>query len=615
VQEAIVARAGGNPFFVEELTWAAVEHDDHAGPLPLPDTIEAVLAARIDRLPPEEKRLLQTAAVIGAEVPGPLLQRLAGLPDEVLHRGLAHLQSREFLHETRLVPDQTYTLKHALTREVAYGSLLHERRRTLHRQSVEALEALYPDRLGESVESLAHHALRGEVWEKAASYCRQAGDRAKNRGAVREAVTYYEQALDALGHLPEHSDTGVLAIELHRHFGGVLSLVGEHQRSLALLGEAAARALQLGDRVRLGNALSRMVTVQIIVGDVEGAIAAGRRALELAATLKDPALHVHASYRLGQAYVSIGDYPRASEVLRENMAVLRPSTPRDMRLLCIKSQAWLAEALGMLGEFADGRRHGEEARRLIMMDESWQRDAPMYGARLGCLYLAQGKLEAAMRVFEEGLGLCHATGNSAPLWAIVGGLGEAYAFTGRLVEGLALLKEALRDDLRTGRLGNSYVIHLRQLSAVYLLAGRIDEAWQHACQALALAREQKVQGQEALALFQLGAVHAHASPPDVQQAEARYREALMRAKALGMRPLQAHCHRGLGTLYAKIGRGEQARAAMATAIELYYAMEMTHWLPQTEAALAEVDGHQSLLVAGYGIGLRHSVPRKVSQMT
>src|SRR5688572_11292150 len=107
VQEAIVAKAAGNPFFVEELTWTAVEHGDHAGTLPMPDTIEAVLAARIGRLPPEEKRLLQTAAVIGTEVPVPLLQRLAALPEDVLHRGLVHLQGGEFLYETHLSPEQT----------------------------------------------------------------------------------------------------------------------------------------------------------------------------------------------------------------------------------------------------------------------------------------------------------------------------------------------------------------------------------------------------------------------------------------------------------------------------------------------------------------------------
>jgi tetratricopeptide (TPR) repeat protein len=246
--------------------------------------------------------------------------------------------------------------------------------------------------------------------------------------------------------------------------------------------------------------------------------------------------------------------------------------------------------LSILGEFAEGRRYGEEALRLAMGDGQWYIAPFGIHARLGSLYLAQGDLEAAIRVLEEGLALCRATGNRAPLWAIVGGLGEAYAHMGRIAEGLALLEEALGDDLRTGRLGSSYVTHLRQLSAVSLLAGHCDEACQHACQALDLAREQKVRGQEALVLFQLGAVHAQTNPLDVQQTEARYQEALMLAKELGMRPLQAHCHRGLGTLYAQTDRPEQAHSALSTAIALYRAMEMTFWLPQAEAALAEVEG-------------------------
>src|SRR5439155_25609640 len=129
LQQAIVAKAAGNPFFVEELAWAAVAHGDPTGTLPMPDTIEAVLAARIDRLPQEAKRLLQIAAVIGIEVPVPLLHRLAGRPEEALQRGLVHLQAMELLYETQLFPDPVYTFKHALTHEVAYGSLLQERRR------------------------------------------------------------------------------------------------------------------------------------------------------------------------------------------------------------------------------------------------------------------------------------------------------------------------------------------------------------------------------------------------------------------------------------------------------------------------------------------------------
>ena len=126
--------------------------------------MQAVLSARIDRLPPEEKRLLQTAAVIGIEVPLPLLHAIAEMPETVRQRGLAHLQAAEFLYETRLFPEPEYTFKHALTHEVAYGTLLLERRRVLHGRVVEALEALVPDRVAEQVDRLAHHALRGAVW-------------------------------------------------------------------------------------------------------------------------------------------------------------------------------------------------------------------------------------------------------------------------------------------------------------------------------------------------------------------------------------------------------------------------------------------------------------------
>src|SRR5262249_18779236 len=183
-------------FFVEELAWHAVEHGLAA--TPVPEMVHAVLAARIDRLPAAAKALLQTAAVIGPEVPVPLVQVLAELPEDALQQGLEHLQAAELLYETRLVPEQVYTFKHALTHEVAYGSLLLERRRALHARIVEALEGLASERLGEQVERLAHHALRGEVWDKALAYCRQAGEKALAQSAYHEAVGYFEQALSTL---------------------------------------------------------------------------------------------------------------------------------------------------------------------------------------------------------------------------------------------------------------------------------------------------------------------------------------------------------------------------------------------------------------------------------
>jgi tetratricopeptide (TPR) repeat protein len=595
----LIARTEGNPFFLEESVRTLVETGVlqgergayHLGQalqtIQVPATVQAVLAARIDRLPFEEKGLLQTAAVIGNEVPLPLLQAIADMPEEALHRSLAHLQVTEFLYETRLFPECEYTFKHALTHEVAYGSLLQERRRVLHARIVEALEALAGDRVAEQVERLAHHAVRGEVWAKAVPYCQQAGARANDRAAFHEAVAAFEQALQALAHLPEPGDTRVLAIELRLALGGALRVLGEYGRNLALLGEAEALARALDDRTRLGLVLASMGQVRRITGDHDGAMAAGQQALALAVELGDSALQGQASYNLGQAYFAIGDFGRAAELLRRNVEAADREAGTPSTGWRIESRAFLARTLSTLGAFAEGRRHGEEALRLATLAGRGQTPIVAHGC-LGHLYFAQGNLGHAIRVFDQGLALCRASGNRAWLPTIAAHLGAAYALQGRLAEGRTLLEEAISEDIRTGAL-REHSHRVAWLSEVCRLAGRGEEAWQHACQALDLARQLKERGNEARALHQLGVVHAHTDPPDAAQAEVHYQQALALAEALGMRPLQAHCHRGLGTLYATIGQQEQARTELSAAIELYRAMDMAFWLPQTEAALAQVE--------------------------
>ncbi len=598
--QLLIARTQGNPFFLEESVRILVETQVLVGKrgayrlaqavpsIQMPATVQAVLAARIDRLPPEEKQLLQMAAVIGTEVPLPLLQAIAELPEEDLHRGLAHLQAAEFLYETRLFPERDFTFKHALTHEVAYGSLLLEQRRALHARLVEVLEALAPERVAEQVDRLAHHALRGEVWDKAVSYCQQASARAHDRAAFREAVGFFEQALQALAHLHEDSNTRVLAIELRLALSHSLAPLGEYGRSLTLLGEAEALARALDDRARLGRVLAWMAGVLRITGDPDGAITVGRQALKLAAEFGESALQEQASLHLGQIYYAIGDFGRAAELLQRHVeaADWESGTPRtDER---IRSQGWLALTLSVLGAFAEGQRHGEAALRLATLEgrgfalsvaHSW----------LGRLYLAKGDLVHAVRVLEQGLTLCRASGNRDQLRNITAGLGYAAALQGRLAEGRTLLEEGINESISTGALYNRS-LYVAWLSEVCRLERRGDEAWQHARQALELAQQLKERGNEAFALHLLGTIHAHADPPDTEQAEAYYQQALTLAEVLGMRPLQAHCHLGLGMLHAKTGQREQARTELTTAVEMYRGMEMTFWLPQTEAALAQVDG-------------------------
>jgi class 3 adenylate cyclase len=227
LKRRLIERTEGNPFFLEESVRTLVETRALAGErgpyrlatalpsIQVPATVQAILAARIDRLPPEAKDLLETAAVVGPDVPITLLQALVELPEPALRHALASLQAAEFLYETRLFPEVEYTFKHALTQEVAYGSLLHERRRALHAQLVDVIERLSPDRLGEQVERLAHHAVRGEMWEKAVTYLHQAGAKALGRSANRAAAAAFEEALAASTHLPETRQRLEQEIDLH----------------------------------------------------------------------------------------------------------------------------------------------------------------------------------------------------------------------------------------------------------------------------------------------------------------------------------------------------------------------------------------------------------------
>jgi tetratricopeptide (TPR) repeat protein len=321
----------------------------------------------------------------------------------------------------------------------------------------------------DQVERLAHHALRGEVWDKAVTYCQQAGVRAYDRAAFREAVASFEQALQALAHLREPGDTRGLAIELRLALGGALFPLGEYGRRLALLGEAEALARALDDRARLGWVLAQMAIVLRVTGDHDGAITAGQQARELAAALGDSALQVRASHNLGLAYYAIGDFVRAAELLWWNVEAADWESGTPSISLRIQSQAWLARTLSDLGAFTEGRRHGEEALRLATLAGRGPTPIIVHGC-LGSLYLAKGDLEYAIRVLDQGLALCRASRPRSWLGGIVGSLGYASALQGRLAEGRALLEEAIREEISTGALGHHSGL-LARLSEVYSLAG------------------------------------------------------------------------------------------------------------------------------------------------
>src|SRR5262245_2123714 len=375
LKRLLIARTEGSAVFLEESVRTLRETGVLVGErgayrlgqalptIQVPATVQAVLAARIDRLPSEDKRLLQTAAVIGTEVPMPLLQAIAELPEEGLQHGLAHLQAAEFLYEARLFPEREYTFKHALTHEVAYSGLVQERRRVLHARIVEALEALAGDRVTEQIERLAHHALRGEVWDKALTYGQQAGEKAMARSAHREAVGYFEQALSALAHLPEARDTREQAIDLRFALRTALWPSGNVGRILACLREAESLAVALDDPRRLGQ-VSLFLSIHFYYMSAhDQASAAAQRALTLATASGEIALHALANLFLGRVYEVHGDYRQAIDYLRQTVASLDGAQGHERFGLAIlpavSSRTVLVMCHDELGTFAEGRVCGD----------------------------------------------------------------------------------------------------------------------------------------------------------------------------------------------------------------------------------------------------------------
>jgi tetratricopeptide (TPR) repeat protein len=597
LKRVLIERAQGNPFFLEESVRALVETQVLVGDRgayrmtkapeawPIPATVQAILAARIDRLPPEDKRLLQAASVIGKEVPFTLLQAIADVPEDRLCRGLTRLQAAEFLYETRLFPDLEYTFKHALTHEVVYASLLLDRRRPLHARIVEAIEALYPDRLAEQVERVAHHAFRGEVWEKAVTYLRQAGAKALARSAYREAVSCFEQAVAALPLLPDTRQKVERAIDLRLDLRQSLFPLNELATVWRYLQEAEGLASTLDDPRRLGWVSAYMSGHHLHTGGHVTEVRTCAQAVEaIAGRLGDVPLQIAAQFYLAASSHLSGDYGVTERVCRTLMQSLHDQRSRERFGLAVfpavMSRAQLARALAERGVFDEGDAHGHEATRIAEA-----LDHP-FSVVVGCLDLAylksvRGELRQAAGLLERVVAQCREWNITSHTPIAMAALGHVYAWSGRIAEGVSYLQQALTASESAG-IGVYHSLSVAQLGEAYLLADRLENARACADRAVMLARGRGERGYEAWALRLLGEIASHHARPDVATAAAHYGAAMSLASELDMRPLVAHCHAGLGKLYRRTGKSEQAQEHLTTATVMYREMGMTHWLEKLE---------------------------------
>jgi class 3 adenylate cyclase/tetratricopeptide (TPR) repeat protein len=596
VLQEIVRKTDGVPLFVEELTKMVLESgllQEHENryelpgllpPLAIPATLHDALMTRLDRLA-AVKVVAQLGATIGRTFTYELIQAVAQLDAATLQGALAQLVEAEVVAQRGLLPQATYTFKHALVQDTAYQSLLRSTRQQHHQQIAQVLEARFPDICETQPELLAHHYTEAGLSVQAIPTWQRAGQRAMAHSGYREAVACFEQALVALRRLPERRDTLEQAIDLRLDIRNALLALGDLRAMFDCLREAEMLAKAIDDPRQLGRVSLYMTEYFRMVGDYDHAVASGQQALALAESVSDFSTQIVANVYLGIAYYTLGDYRRAIEVIRKVVASVTGDLTREhfgmTGFPSVLSRTWLAWCLAEVGAFHEAMAYGEEGLRIAEAADDAFSLVNAYNG-IGSVYLRQGVLPQAISLLARSLALCQTWDIQSWLHTAAAKLGRAYALSGRVAEALPLLEQAAT----TGRRGG-HAMWTAHLSEAYLLAGQIAKASALAGQALALARERKERGSQAWALRLCGEIAFQSDPPELEPAETHYQQALALAEELGMRPLQAHCHHGLGTLYCQTGRAALARAALSTAIDLYRAMGMTFWLPAAEAALAQ----------------------------
>jgi tetratricopeptide (TPR) repeat protein len=477
---------------------------------------------------------------------------------------------------------------------VAYGSLLHERRLTLHARIVEAIERLHADRLDEHIDRLAHHALRGEVWDKATAFLRRAATVAGPRIAYGDKAARFEQALGALARLPDSITARSEAADLHFWLARSLYGAGQFDRAMAAFHDAERLALALDDKHRVARVCTGVAYLLGSRADHHGSIAAGERALALATAESDPVLPIWTSVAVAREYFAVGEYQQGIVRARAAVEALEPARTQVRRasdefrstaglLLPVGARTWLALCLASLGQLIEAVTWAEAATKLA--DAARDPQAQVWADyTLGRVYGTRGDFAQAVAPLERAA--LQSERIRFPVYTprVLASLGTVYSQTGRFVEGLALLTRAAAEGEATG-VFYDHAMLLVQLGEAQI-AGNPEEAAQWATRACALARQHRERGNEAWAVHLLS--RAAAAHPSVRHDAAltHMKQAITLAKELGMRPLVAHCHLGLGKLYRRTDNREQAKEHLTTATTMYRDMDMGFWLGQAEAETA-----------------------------
>jgi class 3 adenylate cyclase/tetratricopeptide (TPR) repeat protein len=602
----ILDRAYGNPLFMEEFTHTLLERgyiqrkNGHyvltAKPsdIQVPDTVQGIIAARIDRLEANLKRTMQVASVIGRDFAYRILQTITAIKQE-LKSCLLNLQELEFIYEKSLFPELEYVFKHALTQEVAYNSLLLKRRRELHEKIGQAIEELYPDRLEEFYEVLAHHYVRSENWEKAYRYLLLSGDKAQQRYSNWEAFRFYKEAIDILNNARELEEGRKRGVEIRFLMIRPMSFLGYPEDSLDILLQGEGLSREIDDRKSLAAFLSSIGLYFTMHGDPLKGRTYAESCLQEAEKIQDIELMAPVGFDLCVSYQLAGDYFRIVDVAPRVIELLETTNRQSEfsfgHLNSYSSLlAYCGCAMGMIGDFEEGKRFCEKAISFALKINDLG-SACFAEFMYGWLFQSQGDGQGSVEHFQKAARYAEDTQFLALSGSAWMGAGFGYYLEGELQTALTHVRKGLEAQNSAGlpfALSNHYIV----LSWVELDMGDLTSARTYIDEALALAQSNNERHLEGIARYSRGRVLGKTDKSHYGEAEEYIIQGISILDELKMKPWSTIGVLYLGELFADTGQTERALETLKKAEAEFLRMGMDYWLARTQEVLAKLEARK-----------------------
>jgi class 3 adenylate cyclase/tetratricopeptide (TPR) repeat protein len=596
LRELILNKAAGNPLFMEELTHTLLENGtirregDHyllskkPSDIQVPDTIQGIIAARMDRLEESLKRIMQVASVIGREFAFRILQAIMEMKEE-LKSHLLNLQGLEFIYEKRLFPELEYIFKHALTQEVAYNSLLLKRRKEIHEKIGRAIEEIYPDRLEEFYEMLAYHYSKTDDLEKAYQYLKLSGNKAMRSYSPTEAFRFYRDAIGILKQMGETDQNKKEQIEVILSTAHSMRLLAYPEDSFKILQEGETLCKGVKDKKSLAILCSHLGSFYSAKGNAALGMKYQQDAFEEAERLQDSQITARIGVMLTFSMDVAGEYRKVVHLTPRILASLEKTQrqgelfgmPVDLRSYLYANYG---HGLGYVGEFGKGEQACNKALSLA------QEANNVYSIAIaeflyGCLFSPKGDGENSAKHMETSIGYLEKLKAVffLPLaWCLIG---DGYRLMGDPGKALGFAEKGLNMKMHIGAPG-WLSLHLWALSLVHFDLGNLNEAKVHAERSLNLAQKNHEKYFEGEAWLQLGRTVGKMEESQIDKAEEYILQGMKMLDDLETKPAYAVGCLTLGELYLDAGRKEKALEYLRRSEEMFSRMGMDYHLARTK---------------------------------